>query len=124
LYLITCEEPLKGKGKRKRKRKVHPGTGHEAPEAEQRYISALSLTSALDGVVGQRNAPANLPREGDTVLILQEAEWAPRQVWTGTEKLVSTGIRYADRPARSESLNQLRYPSRKTAQTPLCNLIF
>jgi hypothetical protein len=53
------------------------------------------------------------PRKGDTVLILQEAERAPRPVWTGTEKLVSTGIRYADRPARSESLNQLRYPCPK-----------
>jgi len=32
----------KGKGK------VHPRTGHEGPEGEQRYSSTLSLTSALD----------------------------------------------------------------------------
>jgi hypothetical protein len=45
----------KGKGK------VHPRTGHEGPEGEHRYSSTLSLTSALDGVVGQRHAPAALP---------------------------------------------------------------
>ena len=32
------------------KGKVHPGTGHEGPKGEYRYSSALSLTSALDGV--------------------------------------------------------------------------
>jgi hypothetical protein len=29
--------------------KVHPITGHEGPEGEQRYNSTLSLTLALDG---------------------------------------------------------------------------
>jgi hypothetical protein len=40
--------------------KFHPRTGHEGPEGELRYSSTLSLTSALDGVVGQRHAPAAL----------------------------------------------------------------
>ena len=31
------------------KGKVHPRTGHEGPEGEQRYSSTLSLTSALYG---------------------------------------------------------------------------
>jgi hypothetical protein len=31
------------------KGKVHPRTGHEGPEGEQRYSPTLSLTSALDG---------------------------------------------------------------------------
>jgi len=31
------------------KGKVHPRTGHEGAEEEQRYSSTLSLTSALDG---------------------------------------------------------------------------
>ena len=35
--------------------------GHEGPEGEQKYNSTLSLTSALDGVGGQRHPPANLP---------------------------------------------------------------
>ena len=48
----------KGKGK------VHPRTGHEGPEKEQIYSSALSLTSALDRVGGQRHCPQQLqPRE-------------------------------------------------------------
>jgi hypothetical protein len=42
------------------KGKVHPRTGHEGPEGEQRCTSTLSLTSALDGVGGQRHAPAAL----------------------------------------------------------------
>jgi hypothetical protein len=40
---------------------VHPITGHEGSEGEYRYSSTLSLTSALDGVGGQRHAPAALP---------------------------------------------------------------
>jgi len=39
---------LHGKGKGKGKVKVHPRTGHEVPEREERYCSTLSLTSALD----------------------------------------------------------------------------
>ena len=41
--------------------KVHPGKGHKGSEGEWRYISTLSLTSALDGVGDQRHAPAALP---------------------------------------------------------------
>ena len=40
--------------------KGHPITGHEGPEGEYRYSSTLSLTSALNGVGGQRHAPAAL----------------------------------------------------------------
>jgi hypothetical protein len=43
------------------KGKVHPRTGYEGPEGEYRYSCTLSLTSALDGVDGQRHAPAALP---------------------------------------------------------------
>jgi hypothetical protein len=51
--------PIIGKGKGKGK--VHPRTGHEDPEMEYMYSSTLSLTSVLDGVGGQRHAPAALP---------------------------------------------------------------
>ena len=40
---------------------VHPITGHEGPEGEWRYSPTFSLTSALDGVDGQRDDPAALP---------------------------------------------------------------
>ena len=46
---------VKGKGK------VHPRISHKRPEGEYRYRSTLSLTPALDGVDGQRHAPAALP---------------------------------------------------------------
>jgi hypothetical protein len=42
------------------KGKVHLRTAHEGPEGKYRYSSTLSLTSALDGVGGQRHAPAAL----------------------------------------------------------------
>ena len=41
--------------------KILPKTGHEGPEGEWRYKSTPSLTSALDGVGGQRHSPADLP---------------------------------------------------------------
>jgi len=44
---------VKGKGKHE----VHPRTGHEGPEGELKYSFTLSLTSALDGVGGQRHDP-------------------------------------------------------------------
>ena len=47
--------------KRKGKGKVYLRTGHHGPEGEQRYSSALSLTSALDEVSGQRHTPAASP---------------------------------------------------------------
>jgi len=47
--------------KKKGKGKVHPRTGHEGQEEEYRYSCTLSLTSALDGVGGQRHAPTALP---------------------------------------------------------------
>jgi hypothetical protein len=51
---------------------------------ERRYSSYSFTTSALDGVSGQRHAPAALlpPSKGPPVLIVQEAGWAPEPVWT------------------------------------------
>jgi hypothetical protein len=37
------------------------GKGQEGPKVEQRCSSTLSLNSELDGVGGQRHAPATLP---------------------------------------------------------------
>ena len=49
------------------------------------------------------------PRK-DSVPIVQEAGWAPGPVWT-RRKSRPTGIRSPDRPARSQSLYQLSYPT-------------
>jgi hypothetical protein len=96
----------KSKGKGKGKGKGHRRTSHEGPEGEERYSSTLFLTSALDGVGGQRHVPPPaLPPEEDPVPIVWEAGRTPGPVWKGTENLTHTGIRSPDRPARSGSLS-------------------
>ena len=45
--------------------------------------------------------PLFTPRK-DPAPIVQEAGWALWLVWTGAESLAPTGIRYPDRPARSQ----------------------
>ena len=62
------------------------------------------------GVGGQRHVPATFTPGKGPLPIVQEAEWAPGPLWAGAENLAPTGIRYPDRPARSESLYRLRYP--------------
>jgi hypothetical protein len=56
----------------------------EALGGERRYSSDSLTTSALDGVSGQRHAPAALllHGKGRLVPIVQEAGWAPEPVWT------------------------------------------
>jgi hypothetical protein len=54
--------------------------------------STLSSTSALDGMGGQRHAPAALPLWKDPVPILQDAGLAPETVWTGVENLTPVGF--------------------------------
>ena len=68
------------------------------------------MTLALDGVGGQRHAPAAFIPRKEPVPILQEAGWAPGPVWIGAESLAPTRIRSPDRPARSVSLYRLSYP--------------
>jgi hypothetical protein len=94
------------------KGKCHPITGYEGTEGEERYSSTLSLTSALDGGGWSTPRPGRFIPGNDLVPIVQEAGWAPGQVWTGAENLASAGIRSPDRPARSESLYRLSYPGR------------
>ena len=69
------------------------------------------MTSALEGVWGQRHAPATLTPRKDPVPIVQEAGWASGLIWTGAENLTPTGIRSPDRPARRQSLYILHYPA-------------
>ena len=67
---------------------------------------------ALEGDEGSVSRPGrSLPEP-----IVQEAGWAPRPVWTGAEYLDPTGIRYPDRPARSQSLYRLSYPANSLYQ--------
>jgi hypothetical protein len=72
------------------------------------------MTTALEGVRGQRHAPADIYPGKDTVPNVQEAGWAPGPVWKGAENLDATGIRSADRPAHNQSLYRLCYPAHKS----------
>ena len=56
--------------------------------------------------------PLFTPGKGP-VPIVQEAGWALGPVWTGEENFSPTGIRFPDRPARSQSLYRLRNPAHK-----------
>jgi len=90
--------------------KVHLITGHEGPEGEYRCSSTLSLTSALDGVGGQRHAPSALPTE-KTWYPLYRRLGGP-QGRCGRVRKISppTEIRSPDRSALSESLYRLSCP--------------
>jgi len=74
-------------------------------------ISTLSLTSALDAGGWTTPRPGFFTTGKDPVPILQEAGWASGPVCTGAENVASTGIRFPDSPARSESLYRLSYRS-------------
>ena len=75
------------------------------------YISALSLTSALDkgGWSTPRPPPAALPPGKDPVPTIQEAGLATGPAWTGEENLASTGMRSSNGLTRSESLYRLSH---------------
>ena len=92
---------IKGKGKGK----FLPRTGHEGPEGEQMYSSTLPSTAVIGEGGWSTPLPGRFTPGKDPVPSVQEAGWAPGQIWTGAENLaLHTGIRSPDRPARSESL--------------------
>jgi hypothetical protein len=68
------------------------------------------MSSALDGVGGQRHVPVAFTSGKDPVPIVQEAGWAPGTVWIGAENFAPNGIRSPDLPVRRESLYRLSYP--------------
>ena len=75
------------------------------------YSSTLPSTSALDGGRWSTPRPGRFTPGKDPIPIVKEAGWAPRPVLSSAENLAPTGIRFPARPARSESLYRLRYPS-------------
>jgi hypothetical protein len=68
--------------------------------------NTLSLTSALNGVDGQRHAPAALSTEIDPVSIAQEEEWAAGPVWMCPEIIAPTGNRSSDPLALPTALHR------------------
>jgi len=78
------------------------------------YSSTLSLTPSPDGCGWSTPRPGRFTPGNDPLPIVQEAGWAPGLVWMGAENLAGTGIRFTDRPSRSESLYRLNYPGPQT----------
>ena len=78
-----------------------------------RDIALPSLTTALEGVRGQRHAPTVLyPRERPGTHCT--GGWVgPRAGLDRCEKFAPTGIRSPDRPARSKSLYRPSYPAHR-----------
>jgi hypothetical protein len=78
-----------------------------------RGIALLFHDHGIRRVWGVSVTPRPLFAPGkNPVPIVQEAGWAPGPVRTSAENLVPlTGIRFPDRPARSQSLYRLRYPA-------------
>ena len=109
--VFSCKYEIEGKRKPilGRKNKVHPRTDHAGLEWAQTYSSTLSLTPALGGGGLSTPRPCRFTPGKDPVPIVQEAGWAPGQVWTGVENLAQTGMRSPDRPAHRESLYRLSY---------------
>ena len=68
-------------------------------------------------MASQHHAPATLPPEKKPLTHLYEAEFGPGAKLDGREKYrPPRGIRPPDRPARSQSLHQLRYPAARDKQ--------
>ena len=92
-----------------KKGNFHPTRVHKGPGGSRSYSSTHSSTSPLDGVGGQRHAPAALPPGKTRYPLYRRLGGPPWPVWTGAKTLAPTGIRSPDRPARSESLYRLSY---------------
>jgi hypothetical protein len=56
------------------------------------YRSTFSLISALNGVDGQRHAPAALPPGKIRYALYRRLGWAPGPVWTDAENFTLPGF--------------------------------
>ena len=63
------------------------------------YISTFSLTSAFDGVRGQRDESAVLSTGKMRYSLYRRLGEPQSWSWTGAENVAPTGIRSPDRPA-------------------------
>jgi len=100
--------------RKKAKCKFRPIKDLEEPGEECRYSSILSLTAVLDegGVVNA--TPWTLNPENETRYPLNRTAGGPQGLPGREGKyLATTGIWSPNRPARSESLYQIRYPGQR-----------
>jgi hypothetical protein len=90
---------------------VRPITGHQGPRGIA--ILILDLGARKGWVVS--TTPGRFTPGKDPVPILQEAGWGPGPVWTCAKNLDPTRIKSPDRPARSQLLYLLSYPTHMAA---------
>jgi hypothetical protein len=105
-----CTGGWVGRSELKVKVKV-PLTDLKAQKGRVEVQLYSSLTSTREGSGWSARRPGRFTIGKDPVPIVQEAGWAPGPVWTCAKILAPTGIRSPDRPARSQSLYRLSYPS-------------
>jgi hypothetical protein len=79
---------------------IHPRTGHEGPEENQRYNSILFLTSALDGGAWLTPRPGRFTQETETRQPLSRRLEGPQGRSHGFGISPLTGIRSSERLAR------------------------
>ena len=91
-------------------KKVHPRTDHKGPVGEERCSATLSLTSALGdgGWLTPRPGPFT-PGEKIGYPLCRRLG-GPQGRSGGVRKIIPTGIRFPDGPARSQSPYRLSYP--------------
>ena len=75
------------------------------------FWKARGLDSRCVGRVYGADGAVRLALGKDSVSVTHEAGWASVPVWAGAENLASTRIRSPDRPAGSQLLYRLSYPT-------------
>jgi len=91
------------------KSEVHPITGHEGPQKEQRYSYILFLSSALDGGERLTPHPGRFTPGKETRYPLYRRLGGPQGRSGRVGNSPITGIRSPDRPASCESLYRLSH---------------
>ena len=83
----------------------------------------MQVNGNIDGVGGQRHAPAALLQGKRRVTHFIGGWVGPRAAMEGAEYLANTGIRSPDRPGRSQSICRLRNPGPPYEYNKLQNVV-
>jgi hypothetical protein len=86
--------------------RVKKNSSNNRPRRPRKGVDvSLSLTTALDGVRGQGQAPAPLHSVKRQYKLFYGAGWASGPPGTGAENLVPTGNLLPDRPSRTNKIS-------------------
>jgi hypothetical protein len=90
---------------------------------QQMCSSILPVTSALYGGWWSALYPGRFFPGNEPVHIIMEAGRTPGPVWISAENLLPTGIRFPNRPARTDSLYRMSYRRRMSIHTASVNAV-